>query len=87
VALTDLGRLYEAVAAFEAALKLNSDYASAHYNLGIVLARIGRYPEAIAAYQSALRLDPRSAETRLNLGMPWWPRAAATRPSPNIRPS
>jgi tetratricopeptide (TPR) repeat protein len=59
----------EAIAAYQAALRINPDYAEAHYNLGtILLKEPDRTPEAIAAYEAALRLNPGYAEAHNNLG-------------------
>jgi tetratricopeptide (TPR) repeat protein len=59
VALARAGRAPEAVAEFEAALRLEPDSARAHYNLGVVLWRMGgRSPEALAHLDAALRISP-----------------------------
>jgi tetratricopeptide (TPR) repeat protein len=59
----------EAIAAYEAALRIKPDYAQAHYNLGtILLKEPDRTPEAIAAYEAALRINPGYAEAHNNLG-------------------
>ena len=50
-------------------LRLKPDYAEAHYDLGIVLAKTGQTPEAIAQYEAALRLKPDYAEAHYNLGV------------------
>jgi len=64
------GRRPEAIAEFQAALRIRPDYAEAHYNLGTQLAQIpGRQPEAIAEFQTALRLRPNYAEAHNNLGV------------------
>ena len=44
-------------------------YASAHYNLGIVLAEAGDVGEAICAYNTALRHCPAYPEAHNNLGV------------------
>ena len=71
--LLDLpGRLNDAVAQYEEALRLKPDYGQAHYNLGVVFARMpGRLDGAIAHYEAALRLNPDSAEAHNNLGNAW----------------
>jgi tetratricopeptide (TPR) repeat protein len=49
----------EAVAHFQAALRLRPDYADAHYNLGIALAnQPGNMPEALRHFEAALKLRP-----------------------------
>jgi tetratricopeptide (TPR) repeat protein len=55
------GRLPEAIAHLQAALRINPDSASAHSDLGTALAKSGRLAEAIPEYQAALRLNPDSA--------------------------
>jgi len=47
------GRLNDAIAEFEAAVRLNPDYFEAHNNLGFVLAQApGRLNDAVAQYES-----------------------------------
>ena len=43
---------------FQAALRINPDYAEAHYNLGEAYGQQGRLDEAIREYQAALRISP-----------------------------
>jgi len=62
------GRLPEAIAQFEEAVRLYPDYAGAHCNLGMALASVGRLPEAIAHYEQALRVKPDFAVAHNNLG-------------------
>jgi protein O-mannosyl-transferase len=63
------GRLSDAIAQFETALSIKSDYAQAHGNLGLALSQIpGKSADAIAEYQSALRIKPDFAEAHSNLG-------------------
>jgi len=63
------GRLDEAVARYEEALRLRPDYAEAHNNLGNALESMGRTPEAIAHLEEALRLKPDYAEAHNDLGI------------------
>ena len=61
------GRLLDAVAHCEEALRLKPDFAQAHNNLANVLAKLpGRMPEAIAHFEEALRLDPNYVEAQSN---------------------
>jgi tetratricopeptide (TPR) repeat protein len=62
------GRLPEAIAEYQAALRIEPDHAEAHNNLGNAPgAYPGRLPEAIAEYQAALRIEPGRAEAHYNL--------------------
>jgi Flp pilus assembly protein TadD len=77
-ALARAGHTPEAIAQYEAALRLKPDYAEAHYNLGIyaeshnnlgsALGSAGHMSEAIAHFKEALRLKPDFAEAHSNLG-------------------
>ncbi len=51
-------KLAEAVKHYEAALKVEPNYAEAHNNFGEVLLRQGRFDEALAHYLAAVRLKP-----------------------------
>jgi tetratricopeptide (TPR) repeat protein len=68
LALADAGRLSDAVAQYELALRLNPDYAEAHNNLGFALMKAGRLGDALAQYEQALRLNPGLAQAHNNLG-------------------
>jgi len=65
--LLDAGRLPEAIAHLEQALRLDPDNADTHDNLGIALAKSGDLASAMAHYQQAVRLAPDSPEIRNNL--------------------
>jgi tetratricopeptide (TPR) repeat protein len=63
------GQLPNAIAEFEASLRIRPDYAEAHYNLGNALALLPeRMPEAIAEYEAALRSSPNLTEAHYSLG-------------------
>ncbi len=66
------GRMSDAIAESQAALRLEPGYADAHNNLGFALEQQGRAPEALAQYAEALRLDPNLAEAHSNLGDMWY---------------
>jgi len=86
------GKVPEAIAQYEQALRLNPDFAEAHGNLGVALARMGRSEDAIGQYEQALDLKPDYAEGHYNLGnslmqagrprdaMEQWGEAARLRP-------
>jgi tetratricopeptide (TPR) repeat protein len=69
LALFSQGRLAEAMAHYDEALRLKPGYAEAHNNLGLALFSQGKLTEAMANYAEALRLKPGSAETHNNLGL------------------
>ena len=76
VSLSQEGRAAEAVAEFQAALRLKPDYADAENNLGVALGQMpGRSGEAIAHFRAALGLRPDYADAHYNLGI-----ALANRP-------
>jgi tetratricopeptide (TPR) repeat protein len=79
-ALTEKGRLDEARAQLEWAIRLNPKSAEAHQNLGEILQRQGRVKEAITEYCAALALKPDWEEVLNNLA---W--LLATHPSPDVR--
>ena len=62
------GRLDDAIAQYEKALRLNPDLAETHTNLGNALKDEGRTKEAITQYEAALRLQPDLAVAHNNLG-------------------
>jgi tetratricopeptide (TPR) repeat protein len=64
----ELNRPAEAVPHFEAALKVKTGSAAAHFNYGTALAGAGRLEEAVAQYQRALALRPDYAVAQNNLG-------------------
>ena len=68
LALTDWGRVDEAIASYRSALKIAPDYELAYYNLGLTLAGRGETDEAIAQYRKALEIKP-DADAYINLGM------------------
>ena len=60
-ALNRLRRHEEAVKASKEAIRLDPDYAAAHYNLGVAHGELGQYDEATEALKEAARLDPEAA--------------------------
>jgi tetratricopeptide (TPR) repeat protein len=70
VALANMdGRQPEAIAEYQAALRLKPDYAEPHYNLSTILSRQpSRIPEAIVEVREALRIKPDYPNALVNLG-------------------
>jgi tetratricopeptide (TPR) repeat protein len=62
-----LGKMSEARALFEQALRLVPDYAEAHCSLGVTLARMGDVPEAMEHWDQALHIRPDYPEAHYNL--------------------
>jgi tetratricopeptide (TPR) repeat protein len=74
--LNRLGRAFqqkdrpaEAVAAYERAVGVRPDYATAHYNLGRAYGDLGKTAEEVAAYRRAVELRPDDPESLCNLGL------------------
>jgi tetratricopeptide (TPR) repeat protein len=68
--LMNSGHGSEAMGEFEETLRLKPNYAEAHNDLGILLAKIpGRSADAAAHFEAALRIDPRLLQAHRNLGM------------------
>jgi predicted O-linked N-acetylglucosamine transferase (SPINDLY family) len=68
-ALLQQGKLAEAAASYQEAMRLRPDSAEVPYNLGIVLLRQGRLEEAEASYRQALHLRPDHVGAHHNLGI------------------
>jgi protein O-mannosyl-transferase len=68
-ALQQAGRLAEAKAEYETALKLKPDFADAHANLASVWGLLGRNDLAIEEAQRALKIDPNFVNANYNLGI------------------
>lgn len=64
-----LGKLPDALAAYERAAALKVDHADFHNNHGNALRMLGRDEEAVAAYSRALALAPNMATAYYNRGM------------------
>ena len=64
------GRLPDAIAHYEEALRINPNYAEAHNNLAMAFAKMpGRMPEAMAHYEAALQIKPTDASAHNNYGL------------------
>ena len=63
-------RVSEAVAHYEAVVRLDPNQFRAHYNLGTILMDIpARHADAIGHLETALKIQPGSAEAHVNLGV------------------
>jgi tetratricopeptide (TPR) repeat protein len=58
IVLAQSGRVDEAIAHYQEALRLKPDYPEAYNNLGNALARMGRWSEATLQYAAAVRVRP-----------------------------
>jgi protein O-GlcNAc transferase len=67
--LAELGQLDDAIAAGEAALRIDSRRPRGHVSLANALAQRGRKGEGIAAYRRAIELDPSYFEAWANLAV------------------
>ncbi|MGD1020896.1 MAG: tetratricopeptide repeat protein, partial [Verrucomicrobiia bacterium] len=68
-ALLRAGKLAEARAHFEQAVRLEPDYPEAHCNLGVVLQKLGKLTEAKQQYEEAVRVNPNFAEAHYDMGV------------------
>jgi tetratricopeptide (TPR) repeat protein len=68
LALRDMGRPDEAIAACDEAIRLDPKLAPAHNNRGVALRDKGRLDEAIAAFKQAIRVEPKFAAAYNSLG-------------------
>ena len=62
-----LGNWKQSATCFSKAIKLKTDYAEAHHNLGIALDNLGQLEEAIQSYTKALELKPDFAKAHESL--------------------
>jgi len=58
IGLAKAGRSSDALAEYQAALRLQPDYADVHINLGAALAQAGRVAEGLDHLEAACRLKP-----------------------------
>lgn len=58
VTLLNAGSVADAVDRFEFAIGQNSNFAAAHYWLGVALQQLGRQPESQTAFERYLQIDP-----------------------------
>ncbi|MGP8200890.1 MAG: tetratricopeptide repeat protein [Limisphaerales bacterium] len=67
-ALSQIGRVDEAIAWFQKAVQIKPDYWQAHYNLGIMLRGRGRMDEALVQFRKAAQCDPGKEDAHYQLG-------------------
>ena len=68
VALANQGDLDAAIHEYQAALRINPEYAKAHNNLGFAFTGKGNLDAAIREYREALRINPTDINVHNNLG-------------------
>jgi len=64
----ELGKLEEAIDAYNEAISIKSDYAEAYNNLGVTFQAQGKLDEALGAYKKAVSIKPDYAEAHQNIG-------------------
>jgi len=62
----------EVIEALKQAIRINPDYAVAHFNLGLTYDELGRYNEAIEAYKQAIKINPDDSSTHKSLGVVYY---------------
>ena len=66
--LSDLGRLFEAIASYDNAIRLTPARAEMHFHLGAALQGLNRHEDAVASYDKAIILKSDYAEAFSNRG-------------------
>jgi tetratricopeptide (TPR) repeat protein len=67
--LMAMGRLPDAIAEFQAALRILPGYPDARFNLGLALMKSGRLSGAMAEFQETLREEPGYVNAHIDLGI------------------
>ncbi len=68
-ALAKKGNWADAIASFQAAIRVRPNYSQAHSNLAVSLSKLGRSDEALAEFEEALRLDQNYRDAHYNLAI------------------
>ncbi len=68
IALAQLGRMQDAIAHYELALRIDPNSGEAHYNYANALWQTGRGDEAIRQYKETLRINPVDIKAHTKLG-------------------
>ena len=63
------GRLDVAQELYNQVLKIDPDFANAHYNLGIIFKKLGELQKAKECYEKAIKINPNFADAYNNLGV------------------
>ena len=62
----------EAIAAYQKAIEINPEYATAYSNLGLAYRKKGMNDEAIGAYEKAIELNPQYTDAHNELGIAYY---------------
>ena len=62
--MSDQGKLEDAIASYQTAIRINPNLAEAHYNLGLVFKKQDRKLDAIAQFQKARPLYQQKGDTK-----------------------
>ena len=55
---SNLGEYQKAKECYEKAIKINPNYADAHYNLGVIFKELGENQKAKECYEKAIEINP-----------------------------
>jgi len=68
LAFMALGKLDAALASYDRAIEINTEYADAHHSRAMVLQALGRTDAALAGYDRVIAIKPNHADTYANRG-------------------
>ena len=63
------GNVNQAITQYQAALKVNPNFAAAHYNLGLLYKQQGQLEQALTAYQAAIQSNPNYIQAQQALAL------------------